>query len=111
MEKKYQIIYADPPWSYNDKMSGHSFSLDHEYETQSKQWISNLPVREIACDTCCLFLWVTSPLLDDEVCRVYILLSLLLRCLLFSISTPMYIQSLGLLENRAPVEESGNGFL
>ena len=37
--KKYQIIYADPPWSYNDKMSGHSFSLDHEYETQSKQWI------------------------------------------------------------------------
>jgi N6-adenosine-specific RNA methylase IME4 len=46
--KKYQIIYADPPWSYNDKMSGHSFSLDHEYETQSKQWISGLPVGELA---------------------------------------------------------------
>lgn len=63
--KKYQIIYADPPWSYNDKMSGHSFSLDHEYKTQSKQWISNLPVHLIAEDTCCLFLWVTSPMLDD----------------------------------------------
>ena len=65
--KKYQIIYADPPWSYADKMSGHSFSLDHEYETQSKQWISNLPVKEIADDTCCLFLWVTSPLLDEGI--------------------------------------------
>jgi N6-adenosine-specific RNA methylase IME4 len=28
--KKYFIIYADPPWSYDDKMKGHSFSLDHE---------------------------------------------------------------------------------
>lgn len=37
--RKYEIIYADPPWSYGDKMRGHSFSLDHEYETQSKGWI------------------------------------------------------------------------
>jgi len=65
--KKYQIIYADPPWSYNDKMAGHSFSLDHEYETQSKQWISSLPIREITEETCCLFLWVTSPLLDEGI--------------------------------------------
>lgn len=42
--KKYNIIYADPPWSYNDKMKGHSFSLDHEYETQSLEWIKKLPV-------------------------------------------------------------------
>ena len=65
--KKYDIIYADPPWNYNDKMAGHSFSLDHEYETQSKQWISQLPVKEIANKDCCLFLWVTSPLLDEGI--------------------------------------------
>jgi len=65
--KKYQIIYADPPWSYKDKMSGHSFSLDHEYKTQSKQWISQLPVQEISENTCCLFLWVTCPLLDEGI--------------------------------------------
>lgn len=65
--KKYQIIYADPPWSYNDKMAGHSFSLDHEYETQSKQWISGLPVGELAEKDACLFLWVTSPLLDEGI--------------------------------------------
>ena len=65
--KKYQIIYADPPWSYNDKMAGHSFSLDHEYETQSKQWISQLPVKQMSEKDCCLFLWVTSPLLDEGI--------------------------------------------
>lgn len=62
---KYSIIYADPPWSYNDKMSGHSFSLDHEYKTQSKNWISNLPVGNITAKDCVLFLWATSPLLPE----------------------------------------------
>ena len=62
--KKYQIIYADPPWRYNDKMSACRYLYGPKYKTQSKQWISSLPVREIADDACCLFLWVTSPLLD-----------------------------------------------
>lgn len=59
--KKYNIIYADPPWSYSDKMSGHSFSLDHEYVTQSKNWIAQLPVRKICEKDCVLFLWAVSP--------------------------------------------------
>jgi site-specific DNA-methyltransferase (adenine-specific) len=63
--KKYQIVYADPPWSYNDKMSGHSFSLDHEYETQDKIWIQNLPIKEISDNECVLFLWAVSPLLNE----------------------------------------------
>ena len=65
--KKYQIIYADPPWSYDDKMSGHSFSLDHEYETQSKDWIKTLPIQEICDKDCVLFLWMVSPLLDEGI--------------------------------------------
>ena len=65
--KKYQIIYADPPWSYNDKMSGHSFSLDHEYQTQSKDWIKSLPIQNICDKDCVLFLWVVSPLLDEGI--------------------------------------------
>ena len=63
--KKYQIIYADPPWSFNDKMSGHSFSLDHEYETQDLEWIKRLKVKEITDKNCVLFLWAVSPLLPD----------------------------------------------
>lgn len=63
--KKYQIIYADPPWSYSDKMSGHSFSTDHEYKTQSKKWITDLPIRYISHKNCILFLWATSPLIPE----------------------------------------------
>ena len=64
--KKYQIIYADPLWSYNDKMSGHSFSLDHEYQTQSKSWIGGL-LRGGALQEkdSVLFLWAVSPLLPE----------------------------------------------
>jgi len=65
--KKYQIIYADPPWSYNDKMSGHSFSLDHEYITQHKNWIQALPIQNICEKDCVLFLWVVSPMLDEGI--------------------------------------------
>lgn len=63
--KKYQVIYADPPWSYNDKMAGHSFSLDHEYDTQSKDWIEKLPVGSISADNSVLFLWAVSPQLPE----------------------------------------------
>ena len=65
---KYKIIYADPPWSYNDKMSGHSFSLDHEYKTQSKNWISELLRGGALLEKdCVLFLWAVSPLLPEAI--------------------------------------------
>lgn len=64
---KYQIIYADPPWSYNDKMAGHSFSLDHEYETQSSDWIGKLPVKEITDDNAVLFMWAVSPQIPQAI--------------------------------------------
>jgi N6-adenosine-specific RNA methylase IME4 len=72
-DKQYQIIYADPPWSYNDKMRGHSFSLDHEYETQPLNWIEALPVKDLAAKDSVLFLWATSPLLPEafEVIRAW----------------------------------------
>lgn len=46
-------------------MKCHSFSLDHEYETQHKNWIAALPVQQIADKDCTLFLWATSPLLPE----------------------------------------------
>ena len=64
-KKKYQVILADPPWSYNDKMNHSDMSASKQYPTQSGQWISNLPVQSISDPDCCLFLWCTSPLLDE----------------------------------------------
>ena len=65
--KKYQIIYADPPWSYNDKLGNDSDfgSATSAYQTQSKDWISRLPVGEIAEKDSVLFMWAVSPLLPE----------------------------------------------
>ena len=60
---KYEVIYADPPWQYEDKMKGHTFAI--EYETQSLEWIKGLPVKMLSAKDCVLFLWATSPLLEQ----------------------------------------------
>lgn len=64
-KKKYNIIYADPPWSYNDKALAGNRGACCKYSTQSKDWIDNLPVINIADDDCALFLWVTMPKLNE----------------------------------------------
>ena len=66
-QDKFDVILADPPWSYDDKMQGHSFSLDHEYETQNLEWIQSLPITDISQKDCALFLWVPNPMLDDGI--------------------------------------------
>ena len=66
-DKKYNIIYADPPWSYNDKMKGHSFSLEHEYQTMPLSWIKSLNISELADKDCILFLWAVSPQLPEAI--------------------------------------------
>ena len=63
--KKYNVIYADPPWKYQDEMKGHTFSLENEYETQDLEWIKGLPISMLAAKDCVLFLWATSPLLPQ----------------------------------------------
>jgi N6-adenosine-specific RNA methylase IME4 len=62
-DKKYNIIYADPPWSYKDKRSGHKMSggATNHYNTMSIADIKQLPVCKITDDNCMLFLWVTFP--------------------------------------------------
>lgn len=62
--KKYKIIYADPPWSYNDKMIGHG-GAEGIYRTQGKDWISNLPIGSISEKDSALFLWAVSPQLPE----------------------------------------------
>lgn len=61
--KKYNIIYADPAWSYTGNMMNSS-ATDH-YKTMSLQDICNLPVKKIADDNCILFMWVTLPKLNQ----------------------------------------------
>lgn len=63
--KKFSIIYADPPWSYKDKAKSGKRGASFKYKTQSDNWVCDLPVKDIADDDCALFLWVTMPKLPE----------------------------------------------
>lgn len=66
LKKKYKVILADPPWSYEVySKKGKGRSAESHYKTMSKEDIQNLPVRDIAADDCVLFLWVTYPCLIE----------------------------------------------
>ena len=62
-QKKYNIIYADPPWRYEMK-KGQGVAENH-YSTMGIEEICSLPVQEICDKDCALFLWVTFPQLPE----------------------------------------------
>lgn len=67
--KKYQIIYADPPWEYDSGrcltpeslLSGNNQT---PYHYMSVEQICMLPIYKITDDDCLLFLWTTGPKLN-----------------------------------------------
>lgn len=65
INKKYQIIYADPPWSYNDKALAGNRGACCKYDVMSIDDIKNLPIHKLADDNCILFMWVTMPKLNE----------------------------------------------
>lgn len=60
---KYDIIYADPPWSYND--SGCQGAAAKQYNTMSQEELYNLPIKRICNKDAVLFMWVTYPKLQE----------------------------------------------
>jgi len=67
--KKYQIIYADPPWDYgNTKNHNGEFwgMADKHYPVMKFGDIISLPVASITDVDCYLFLWTTSPFLEKS---------------------------------------------
>jgi N6-adenosine-specific RNA methylase IME4 len=62
---KYKIIYADPPWCYGNKLVEGYGTAENHYPTMTIQELCELPIKELAEDNAVLFLWVTSPLLEE----------------------------------------------
>lgn len=47
-EKKYSVIYADPPWNY--AAGGKTRNVERHYRTMKPEDIYSLPVQDIAED-------------------------------------------------------------
>lgn len=76
-DKKYEIIYADPPWDYGGKMQYDKSCIKSEnvgfkknifissatfkYPTLKLAQLKQLNVNSIASDNCLLFMWTTGP--------------------------------------------------
>jgi N6-adenosine-specific RNA methylase IME4 len=62
---KYNIIYADPPWKYQNSVT--RAAANNHYSTLSINELCELPIiEEIAADDSVLLMWVTFPFLKDS---------------------------------------------
>jgi len=81
--RKFDIIYADPPWHYNGKMqfdkTGKSVNqidlskkifisaAEFKYPTLKLDELMRIPIAEIAKDDSLLFMWATNPHLAQAI--------------------------------------------
>ncbi len=64
-EKRYDVIYADPPWQYNDrKCNG---ACEPHYSTMRLKDLKGLPVGHLAAKDSALFMWITYPMLREGI--------------------------------------------
>lgn len=70
---KYSIIYADPPWDYKGQKQHNGTGgedtggAEKHYSTVTLNDLKKLDVQSICEDDCLLFMWVTSPHLDQGI--------------------------------------------
>ena len=60
----YSVIYADPPWNYNNPMKNYYGAIDI-YPTMKVKEICDLPVQNITEKDAVLFMWATNPKLVE----------------------------------------------
>jgi N6-adenosine-specific RNA methylase IME4 len=69
-ERRYAVLYADPPWQFRVYDENSSVAFEHgaagvHYPSMSTDAICALPVKELATDAAALFLWTTAPHLPE----------------------------------------------
>lgn len=63
--QRYPVIYADPPWRYEHSKTV-SREIENQYPTMSLEEICALPVGDIVTPDAILYLWATSPKLEES---------------------------------------------
>lgn len=63
--KRFDIIYADPPWQYKDKCTSGNRGAGYKYPCASLDDLKALPVANMANNNAVLFMWATWPQLPE----------------------------------------------
>lgn len=66
-DKKYSVIYADPPWTYRDKCHAGERGAGYKYPLMTFSALAKMPIDSLAADDAILFLWATWPLLSEAI--------------------------------------------
>lgn len=82
-DKKYQVIYADPPWDYGGKMQYDKTTIKDEnvgfekkiflssaifkYPTLKLKQLKELKIASITDSDCLLFMWTTGPQMANAI--------------------------------------------
>jgi N6-adenosine-specific RNA methylase IME4 len=61
---KFPVIYADPPWRY-EFAETENREIENHYPTMTLDDICAMDISEISTDDSILFMWATSPKLED----------------------------------------------
>ncbi len=67
----YRVVYADPPWKYNDKLIEGYGAAEHHYPPLSIDELCELKdvngaaLSDLPAADAVLFMWVTSPMVED----------------------------------------------
>ena len=64
--KKYEVAYIDPPWSY-DSPKGQMGAAENHYATVADEQLLAFPMRSLLTDRAVVFMWATCPRLDFAV--------------------------------------------
>tara|TARA_B100001123_G_C15023455_1_gene912471 strand:+ start:285 stop:848 length:564 start_codon:yes stop_codon:yes gene_type:complete len=76
--KRYDIILCDPPWKYNNRMTGKkkdgttrdTGAASNHYSPMSLAQLIRLPVRQLAAKDSLLFMWSTGPFMIDAMALI-----------------------------------------
>lgn len=65
VQRCYPVLYADPPWRYEHSKTV-SREIENHYPTMSLEEICRLPVADVATPDSIIYLWTTSPKLEES---------------------------------------------
>ena len=68
--KRYDVIYADPPWNCNARAFWRNETLQDYYPVMDTEDIADMPIETISKKDCFLYLWAVDNMLVDalDVC-------------------------------------------
>ena len=65
--KKYDIIYADPPWKYGSRGARSGRFAELDYSTMSTVDLCDMDIQSISNKDCSLHMWATGSFMTDAI--------------------------------------------